>query len=286
MKRALVIVLCFLLTGSLFLFGIAFVCGDAVAPALRENGAAPNRGVTALQTGMIRERVTELAGLYGFSADNVLALLDDGKIGEMTRQASGWWSGILKNGTPGTGPDLQARDLEQALLADPGFGAGAGDEDREILAGEAAKAVRQSVLRVVLPVRPELVGRGLQEVTARIDLAGFVSFLTGSPWALLALSALLAGLIALLESRRLRLALPYIGSAMGGAGLVLLAVLILACCAGVGGLIREASESLAAQYNALANGMALKLGALAAGLLACCVLFIALGRKNGKTNEA
>ena len=287
MKKCFAVLLAFLLTGSLVLFGMTFLFRSVAAPAISGGEAAADSGVAAREEELIRDSVRELAGLYGFSADAVLAKIDTETVLAMNRQANAWWRGLLKDGKAGEEPLLDTAAITQVLREDPGLKAKAADEeDAAILADEAATALQQRVLRIMLPVRLPVFRRGLLEAGNRIDIPNFVSFFAGAPGALLALSALLAGLIALLESRRLRAALSYIGSAMGGAALVLLACLVLFMTSGMQALIREASESLAVQYGTLASGITLRLGILTAVLLAGCIILLIAGGKNGKKHEA
>ena len=72
-------------------------------------------------------------------------------------------------------------------------------------------------------------------------VASLVAFFMGVPWAVLALCALLAGLIALIQSRRIRGSLRYIGSAMGAAAIVIVCAAVLYLLAGVQPMIREVS---------------------------------------------
>ena len=135
---------------------------------------------------------------------------------------------------------------------------------------------------MVLPMRQQIVELGLQKAGERIDLANVIAFLMGVPWASLALAALLAGLIAL-TAGRIRRALPYIGSALGAAALVLICLGGLYLSAGVQQMIREASESLTILYRSAASGTLIRAGVLTAILLAGCVLCLAMSRRNGKT---
>ncbi len=105
----------------------------------------------------------------------------------------------------------------------------------------------------------------------------------GVPWAALALCALLAGLIALIASPKAGGSLLYIGSALGGAALVLAVLMILYLAAGILPMIREASEGLAIQYQNVTAAAMLRSGILAAGMAAGCILCIARSRKNGQT---
>ena len=110
-----------------------------------------------------------------------------------------------------------------------------------------------------------------------------ISFFLGIPWAALAICALLAGLIVLLESRKDRFALRCIGAALGAAVLVVIAVAAVYLCAGVKGMIREASESLTVLYQYAAGRALVRAGILSTAMAAGCVLCLAGSRRKDQT---
>ena len=186
---------------------------------------------------------------------------------DLNAQASKWWSSILTTGKPTEGISWNTDKLEELLFA------------QTVPAGQPVlrpEDVSRSVIRMVLPVRQELIGPGLKKVRSRIDIPNVLTFFLGVPWAALAASALLAGLIALLESRRLRVCLKYIGAALGAAVIVLAASAVLVLTAGIEPMIREASRALAILYQEVVSQTlirALVLGAvMAAGCIACLIL--------------
>lgn len=285
MKKILACLLALMLTGSLALFAGSLACSWTLGPAMEKGGILPSDAVAARQKELIRAKITKLAGLYGFSAEPVLAAVDDETLRGLNTQAAAWWSDILRDGMPGKDPETDTKAIENILRGDA-FLNGLDEADANMLVREATNAVSQSVLRTVLPVRPQIVSKGLTEVGKRVVLPSLVTFFFGVPGMALALSALLAGLIALLESKKLRLALPYIGSAMGAAVLVLAGCLVLIPVSGLLPLLKEASLSLDVQAGAVLSAGCLRLGILACALLAGCVLCLALCRKTGKKHEA
>ena len=78
-------------------------------------------------------------------------------------------------------------------------------------------------------------------------------------------------------------AAQYIGSALGAAALVLLALMILYLNAGILPMIREASAGLTIQYRSVVTGTMIRGGILAAIMAAGCVLCLAGNRRNRKT---
>jgi hypothetical protein len=280
MKKIIGWLLAFLLTGCLVLFCVLYAGWQAVVPALNEGGAPLNRSVTDGEMALISRKITELGELYGFTPGPVIAAVDRETVEEMEHKSAQWWTSILTLGKVGEQPVLQKAKVEQVLREDKALVGDASPEDAQFLASEAAEAVQTSVARIVLPFRQPVIRLGLVEVNKRIDIADMVRFFTGTPWAVLALCALLAGLIALLESRKLRFSLPYIGSALGAAAIVLAVLVILAGNAGIQALLLDASASLALQAETLASAAVLRICVLAGVmLLGCAACFILCRRK-------
>ena len=142
--------------------------------------------------------------------------------------------------------------------------------------------VRRSIIRMVLPLRQQVIGIGLQVVGKRVDIANLIGVFAGTPWAMLALSAFFAGLIALIAGR-IRASLKYIGSALGAAAIVLAVLVILFLTAGIQPMIREASVSLTIQYQEVFAGSIVLTAVLTAVMLAGCAICLVQGRKSGKT---
>lgn len=282
MKKIIGWLLAFLLTGCLVLFGVTYAGCRALVPALNEEGAPLDETVTAREMKLISDRITELGGIYGFTPGPVIAAVDRETVEEMEHKGARWMTSVLTLGKVGEQPALEKAKIQQVLLEDKALVGDASPEDAQFLASEAAEAVMTGVARIVLPFRQPVVRKGLLEVGKRIDIADMVRFFRGTPWATLAMCALLAGLIALLESRKLRFSLPYIGSALGAAAIVLLALVYLTGSMGVHDLLYSASLSLAYQADVLATAAAVRILILAGAMLAGCVLCLALARRTGK----
>jgi len=280
MKKILAVLLAFMLTGTLILFSVSFLGRQIILPAMNEGGAQVSDAVIREEQQLARERVTRLADLYGFDAEPVVSLIGEETLRDLNSQASRWWSTVLQDGTTGESLRWDTRELEQVLASDPRLAANKDPERDEYLEVSAAEDVRNSILRMVLPMRVQVIRLGLQEIGKRIDLPNIITFFLEVPWAALALCALLAGLIALLQGRKFHDAALYIGSAMGGAALVLAALMALYLCAGILPMIREASAGLTIQYRSILSGTMIRAGILTAALAAGCVLCLAPKRKN------
>ena len=286
MKKILCWLLAFLLTCTLALFGFSYVAARAVDPALKEGGTPVDGNVQQLELQLIRKKIDELAPIYQFSADTAMKYVTAEKVAEMNVQAARWWNTLLTNGEAGEAPVFDTEEMLSAFIADAtpaGRGEEGPGEDAELRATDAANAVAESILRIVLPLRLPVIGIGTGKAAERVDVGNVIRFLTGIRWAALALCALLAGLIALLESRKLRISLKYIGSAMGAAVLVMAGGVGLYFLSGIEPLIAGASPSLSVQYGALLSGAAIRLIVYAAVLLIGCITCLILCRR---ANEA
>ena len=281
MKKIVLWLLAFILTGILLLFGVSFTGRRVIAPAMAENGVQVSDTVLREEKELVRQRVTALAELYGFTAEPVIGFVDEETLRDLNLQASLWYNSILTGGKPGAELYWNTDGLEQILSADPAL-AELDREEAESLAATCTEEVRRSVLRMVLPLRQQVMGIGLQEAGKRFDIPNLVEFFLGLPWAALAAAFLLAGLIVLLAGKACN-ALTYIGAALGAAALVLAALAVLFLSAGILPMIREASASLTVQYQDTVSGAVLLTAAVAALMMAGCILCLIRYRKNGET---
>ena len=281
MRKILTVLLAFLLTGTLVLFCMSFLAQQAIAPAMGEEPASVDDGTIREQMQMVRERVTEIAELYGFSPEPVIGIIDEDTLRDLNRQASSWWSSLLRDGKTGEEPEWKTDELERVLAADPSVQ----EEDQarmDELTVDAAGQIRRSILRMVLPLRQQVIRLGLQKALKYIDIPNLSVFFMGVPWALLAACVLLAGLIALIQKRGSRTALQYTGAAIGAAALVVICIAALYLTADILPMIREASQSLAAQYRHVLTGTLVRGAALTAMMIASCALCIGFSRKDGR----
>ena len=283
MRKIVAVLLAFLLTGTLILFCVTFAARQIILPAMNEGGAKVSDDVIREEQTLAGERVTKLAELYGFEAEPVIDLITEDVLRQLHSQASRWWSTLLQEGKAGEALRWDTDELEQVLASDASLGRMEDREKAEYLEISAAEDVRSSIVRMVLPMRQQTIRLGMQEIGKRIDLPSLISFFLGIPWTALALCALLAGLIALLESKKFKGAAVYIGSAMGAAALVVVALMILYLTAGILPMIREASAGLTIQYQSVVSGTMIRAGILAAAMAAGCILCLTISRKNGKT---
>ncbi len=283
MKKIIAVLLAYLLTGALILFSVSFIGRQVILPAMDEDGAQVSGEVIKQEHQLARERITKLAELYGFDAEPVIGLISEETLRDLNTQASRWWSTLLKEGKTGEMIQWDTAELEQALASDEKLARIEDRERSEYLQLSAAEDIKNSIIRMVLPMRLQTIRLGLQEIGKRVDLPDMILFFLGVPWAALALCALLAGLIALLESKKFSSSLTYIGSALGGAALVLAALIILYLSAGIQTMIREASAGLTIQYQSVLSGAMICAAIIAAAMTAGCILCLTRNRRGGKT---
>ncbi len=283
MRRIIALLLAFLLTGTLVLFSAGFVCHQIIAPAMNEGGAKVSDTVIRGEQALAKDRIAELADIYGFDAEPVAALVDEETLRGLNAQASLWWSTVLRKGETGGEIEWDTKALEEVLAADPALARQAEQEDDEYIAETGAEKVRESMVRMVLPMRRQVIRIGLEKAGKKADMPNLITFFLGIPWAALALCALLAGLIVLLESRKKRFSRLYIGSALGGAAIVLVCLAVLAQTAGIQQLIHEASLSLEIQTRDIVVKSMIRTGILAAMMAAGCGLCLGKSRKGRKT---
>lgn len=273
MKKAIVLILAFLLTGSLVLLAVSAPFGRVLSSGLRESGAEISGAVTEEEVRLARERAGEIAELYGFDPETIAPLITREQMEELNRQTSLWWHELLSEGKTGNAPVFEPEEMVERIADDL---AGRMEEEEALsLAGEAAVQIRERVTRIALPLRQNVISRGLLEMNQRVDWKGFVDFGTGLPLAAFALCAVLSALIALL-SPSLREGLYALGGALAGAALVVVALWIAARALGLQAMIREASESLALQYTSVVSGMSAGMLGLAGVMLVCGVLCLAI----------
>ena len=270
MKKTIAWFLAFLMTGSLILFGVCLVGRQVLAPAMGDEGAPVSESLIREEKELARERITALAELYGFDPEPVVAIVSEDVLRDLNSQASLWWSSVVRDGKAGKDLRWDTAELEKILQEDPA--AQENPDEAEYYASSVTEEIHKSIVNMVLPMRQLVFSLGLEKAGERIDLVNVIEFFLGLPWAALALSVLLAGLIALFDGQPIRRALRYIGSALGAAALVLAVIAVLYLCAGILPTIQEASAGLTLQYQSTVSGSLLLTAGLVVVLAAGCVL--------------
>ena len=282
--RGLAWVLTFMLTGLLALTLFSFAARHLLTPAEGEGSVQLNETLISQEAELAEAKIRQLAEVYPFQPETVLDVLDRETLTEMSRQSAAWWRQLLTEASLRERPDFETEELETALFSDPGI-MELRENEAESTVREISAKVKEILQRTVLPMRQPVLSRVMKELKERFDLKNLIDFATGLPWALLALCAVIAGLIALVTARKMRLTLKYLGAAFGGAVLTVAAVWLAVHFAGLIPLIRESSESMARQAEMLANRVLLREGAMALAMALGSVACLFLYRRGGKREK-
>ncbi len=274
--------LCVTLTA---LAGSLLVLRVIASPGLHEE-IALNETVQRQQEEHLEERIGVLAAMYGFDETPMLEQLTGKSLRELNRQAVNWWTCIAQDGTAGEIPAPDTEALTELLLADEGFQAQHPAETLREDAEEAARKIARAFLREALPIRSDLIGPGLQKAQERVDLKDAALLLHRLPLLLALLCGALAGLTALLLSRRLRDCLRWFGAALGASAVLNAAGLGLWKLLNVRGITEEANLRLAEQMRRLEGSLLPQAAAeilLPAAGAALCFLLWRKSRRGGET---
>ncbi len=245
---------------------------------LHERGALAEEAVNA-QMDRIERDIRKLAEEEGFDAEKLLSLIGRERVEQMDREIIAWWTGFAATGKLEQEPEFSLEEGRKILLEDETWiakGNAMMAESRSIdVIRRAEKAVRKSGMQfrdLLLKAAERLAGD-------RVNLPRAAGLIRSLPGLCGAAALLLAGLIALVRSRRIQTAGQYIGGALSAAGLLSLLTLALIRGLGIRGMIAEASPQLEAQYARLAGTLTAEVLAGAAVLLILGGLCIALARK-------
>ena len=193
------------------------------------------------QMNSLHEKVKELSQEFGFDPDKVMEEITPEDLQNANLSASHWLTEFFREGKMGETPSFSVGNLEDALREDENFVATqdpymlkntilriSGEVDRSL--SEKAMLFREPMLRAA----ERAIGKTIHLPTLISEIRQ-VTLLSGLA------SLALAGLIALLTSRRMMLSLRYIGAAMMACGMLLLLGTGLAYLLDLGTLLREIS---------------------------------------------
>ena len=220
----------------------------------------------------------KLGEAYGFNPDIIRESLSRETLTELNRQVVAWWTRMLATGVPEDMPLWDGQALRDRLLNDDAFLEAHGALARDS-AGKIVSSLNNTLSRLLFPMRELLITEGLEVVRRKIALSEIIDLMQGIPLALTLMSAATAGLILLLTARDGRTVRRHIGSALGGAGILSLCVLIMVRLLNLSGLIQESSARLASQVGLLENVMSLEILAAILILLAGGWLCLRNGRQ-------
>lgn len=232
-----------------------------------------DRQVIAGQMERIAGIVRDLAEEYGFSPEPVISAVSRDEITDLNTRMAKWWTRIVTEGIMDDVPSWSADSLIPTIMetTDPEKVSGDLYENAAEAAGELEKAIRETAM----PVRISLISFGVRYLNRRIDLPGAVRTVSQLPLLGAAACLLLAGLIALLTAKKIRISLKYYGAAFGGAGIAAAFCMILAGTAGIQGMISRVSETMSRQTGLAVREMALEGGLYILILLTAGVICLA-----------
>ena len=238
--------------------------------------------VIGQQIARAEEEIGELAREYHFPAELITDSLTREAFVEKNRKAAAWLTGLMTTGRSSEAPEWKLPELRDALEMNPEFRKGRTEDEISSLAMDATEEAEKLLTNTVLPIRSKLAQAGMNWIQRRVHVTSLVRFLSGMPGVLLAVSALLAGLIALINVRQPIRWLRVFGSALGGAAISLLLVMLFTRLVNLGGMIREASQVLAGQYDILSVNTLLWMGLSALGMGALGVLMLGCYAKQNR----
>ena len=211
------------------------------------------------QMEQLGQTADQLGESYGFDPMIIKDLLDRETVIQLNRQVIAWWTKMSTTGVPEEMPLWEGGAVRDRLMQDAAF-----QEKYDVLtrdtAGKVVSELNGTLSRMVFPMREILITEGLQVIRRRAALTEILIFLQGIPLALTLLSGALAGWIVLLGAKHRSRMRQQLGSALGGAGLLSLCVLILFRMMNLSGLIMESSVRLAGQVRSLENVLTVEVG--------------------------
>ena len=227
-------------------------------------GTAQDDGLLNRQMEHIYESIDKYAEEYGFSAESVKTVITREEIRELNRRSAEWWTGLLTEGKADAVPRWYSEEMTEAVSST--MVTENRKEDPQIIASDLTEIVE----RTVFPLRGTLMSKGMDLVNNQADVPGVIRALRKLPLFGLALCVLTAGVLVLLLGREIVRSLKHFGTALAGAGFILIFVIVILLSVGLKGMLAEASEGLAGEFGTMTG----KIGLEAAGII---VLLLATG---------
>ena len=237
------------------------------------------------QMGQVERKAAELAEEYSFDAALVTDALNRETLTDLNRQVITWWTDMSSTGVPEDMPLWDGQTLRDALLAEEAFQETHGILARDV-SGKIVSELNSLLSRLLFPMRDILVTKGLEVVRRKVALSEVLDQLQSVPLTLTLLSLMMCGLILLLTARNRRTVFRIFGSAIGGAAVLSLCVLIMERLLDISGMIRESSLRFASQVSRLENLLSLEILAVIAGLLICSFFFLRAGTRASAEDSA
>lgn len=256
-----------LLTAALWaaqlgLFGIQVM----TSRGLHERVALDGSQIDA-QMARIAEELEPIAQEYGFSPEPVLAAIGREQVTGLDRQVVEWWTGLLSTGEMKEPPVFRT-DLQAVLQADERFIGGLNPLAVSSTIESVESRVGNMVRKTALLFRDQLIRAAFRKAEGMADIPKALELLKTAPLICGLAALLIAGLIALMMSRKIQTAGQYIGGALSACGLLMLLTLLLVRALDLRDMLGEASQALLSQYVRLAGIISLEVIGSAALLMA------------------
>ena len=224
-------------------------------------GTATNDSILDGQMRSIHGYIDLLAEEYGFSADSVKDAVKREDLKKFNLDAAAWWTRVLTKGETGSIPRWYSSETEHAVIEAMNR-EGSKDDPRTVVADLSDK-----IDRTVFPLRDTLLTTGLDFVNGSVDIPGMIRSLQQLPMLFLAVSALTAGIIALLMGREIFRSLKYFGTALAGTALVMIITAAAFLLLQLRPMLAEASGGLASEYGTMMRTIILEGGGITLVLL-------------------
>ena len=270
----------FLLTLFLAFCLLTALLVQAMTSAGLHAGTATDDRILDEQVRSIYSYIDLLAEEYGFSVDSVKAAVSREDLKTFNLDAAAWWTRVLTEGDSGTVPRWYSAETEKAVIA--AMRSGEGQEDPRTVAAELSDKID----RTVFPLRETLLTTGLDFVNGKADIPSIIRSVRKLPLLFLALSALTAGVIALLMGREFFRSLKYYGTAMAGTALVLIITGAVLLVMQPVTMLAQASDGLANEFGTLMRTLCLEGGGATLLLLLAGFFCLYLYRNGGLKRRA
>ncbi len=271
----LCIITCLVMTALLTLMGIAFPAARLLTDRSLHLSVAQQDAVLDAQYARIGDKVDALAAQIPFEPKTAMDHVTRQDLATYNAQVVDWWMGLFRENPELTAPAYTAEGLLEDVKADETFRAGVPETSWTATARDKViKGVEDIVTQAVTPLRLSLVSLGISQALARVDAPALTGYLPYLPWALLAASLLLAGLMALFTHKRMIRGVLYIGTACAASGLCLGALLGTFAWLDLPARMTDFSALLALQLQLLLSKLAIPFGLTALALFVLGLVLI------------
>ena len=241
--------------------------------------SALSKEAVALQMERIRKNVTGIGTEYGFDPEEIIRSITRESVEDLDRSVVAWWTGFSRKAELTEKPVYSLDGAEDLLRADQKFMESLDPMTEHLTIENITRKIGEKVVGSAVLFRDTLLSAGIEIAGKSVNLQEILTVMGRVPRIAGALSLLLAGLIALVMSRRILTAGHYIGGALSACSLLVLLSLILIHGLNLGGMIREASAILSAQFEHLAGELRLEWIGTAVALMAAGAVLMILARK-------